>query len=327
MTADAWNDAIDEFTYIEETELAKKHKINGYYVRMMPPERVSAETGKGLTLKMPNLPAGSMIQRATDIVSPDAIALVRFGLRSASDPRILNTVKLLDATLRRDTKTGPVWTRSTKDGYGEKADGSPFHKTGIGRGWPLLAGERAHYEVAVGNTDFALQLLKTMAGQTSFCGMIPEQVWDTKDIPEKLLFNGYPTGSGMPLVWAHSEYIKLLCSLHSKQVWDMPPQPVQRYQIEKTAASFQIWTPDQQRGWIDKDKDLRIDLSEPASVTWEATGKRAVEHTVDSGLGIHYATISSKAFWGISSFACTLRYLTKSAKNKEVNFRVNIRSV
>jgi glucoamylase len=37
--------------------------------------------------------------------------------------------------------------------------------------------------------------------------MIPEQVWDAPDIPERFLFNGYPTGSGMPLVWAHSEYI------------------------------------------------------------------------------------------------------------------------
>ncbi|MEO6923635.1 MAG: glycoside hydrolase family 15 protein, partial [Bryocella sp.] len=199
-TADAWNDAIDELTYVEGTALAKKHEIDGYYVRMMPPERIASKTGHDLKLKMPNLPPGSKIHPAVDIVSPDAIALVRFGLRSASDPRIRNTVKLLDATLKRETKTGPVWVRSSKDGYGEKADGSPYNKNGVGRGWPLLAGERAHYEVAAGNMDFALKLLKTMARQTSSCGMIPEQVWDAKDIPERLLFNGHPSGSGMPLV-------------------------------------------------------------------------------------------------------------------------------
>ncbi|MEO6801928.1 MAG: glycoside hydrolase family 15 protein [Granulicella sp.] len=324
-TADAWNDSIDEFTYVEGTALAKKHTIDGYYVRMMPPERVSVETGEGLTLKMPNQPAGSKIHRATDIVSPDAIALVRFGLRSAADPRITNTVKLLDATLKRDTKTGPVWTRSTRDGYGEKVDGSPFDKSGVGRGWPLLAGERAHYEIAAGNVDFALELLKTMARQTSSCGMIPEQVWDAKDIPEKLLFNGHPTGSGMPLAWAHSEYIKLLRSLHSKKVWDMPPQPVQRYQVERTTCPFQIWTPDQQRGWIDSGKDLRVDLSEAASVAWVVDGKSSVEETVDSGLGIHFAIVPTKTLWGVASVDCTVRFAAQSRKNKDISFTVRVR--
>jgi glucoamylase len=130
----AWNDSIDEFTYVEGTTLAKKYEIDGYYVRMMPPERVQTENGDGFNLKMPNLPSDSKIHHAVDIVSPDAIALVRFGLRTASDPRITSTVKLLDATLKRATKTGAVWIRSTNDGYGEKVDGSPFDKNGVGRG-------------------------------------------------------------------------------------------------------------------------------------------------------------------------------------------------
>jgi glucoamylase len=48
---------------------------------------------------------------ASDIVSPDALALVRFGLRAANDPRIVNTVKVIDATLKTETATGPVWHR------------------------------------------------------------------------------------------------------------------------------------------------------------------------------------------------------------------------
>ena len=53
--------------------------------------------------------------------------------------------------------------------------------------------------------------------------------WDAEDIPGKMLFNGHPAGSGMPLVWAHSEYVKLLRSLHDGKVWDMPPQPVDSF--------------------------------------------------------------------------------------------------
>jgi glucoamylase len=296
ITADAWNDAIDEFTYVQETRLAKKHGIHGYYVRMMPPERVQEAKGNGLTLKMPNLPPGSKFQHAVDIVSPDAIALVRFGLRAANDPRIVDTIKLLDETLKRDTKTGPVWIRSTKDGYGEKADGSPFEKWGTGRGWPLLAGERAHYEIAAGHMELALELLKTIAQQTSSCGMIPEQIWDARDIPNRSLFNGHPTGSGMPLVWAHSEYIKLLRSIHSGSIWDLPPQPVERYQLKNKFADFQIWTPKQRRGWVAQGKSLRVDLQGAAIIQWNA-GKIAGEvETVDSELGIHYAYLPLAQF-------------------------------
>src|SRR5205809_5384877 len=82
------------------------------------------------------------------IVSVDALALVRYGLRSPKDPKILDTVKVIDATLRKETKMGPVWRRYSLDGYGEHDDGSHFEGKGVGRGWPLLAGERVHYEVA-----------------------------------------------------------------------------------------------------------------------------------------------------------------------------------
>jgi glucoamylase len=216
------------------------------------------------------------------------------GLRAPDDPRILDTVKLLDATLRVETKTGPAWRRSTDDGYGERGDGCPFDKRGIGRCWPLLAGERAHYELAAGRRDVALELLKSIARQTSECGMIPEQIWDMDDIPERSLFNGHPTGSGMPLAWAHAEYIKLLRSLHEGAVWDRIPQTEQRYQREHRIASFQIWTPDQRRGWLTSGKDLRIDLPAPARVRWTAGRYNGETVTADTGLGLYCTTLPTR---------------------------------
>jgi glucoamylase len=103
-------------------------------MRVTPPETIEKKGVGHLKIKLPNLPFGSKHQKAIDIVSPDALALVRFGLRSADDPRIVATVKVIDATLKHDTSTGPVWVRSSKDGYGEHADGSPYDGTGIGRG-------------------------------------------------------------------------------------------------------------------------------------------------------------------------------------------------
>ena len=63
-----------------------------------------------------------------------------------------------------------------------------------------------------------------MEACTSRGALIPEQVWDSPDIPARELFRGKPSGSAMPLVWAHAEHIKLLRSLADGQVYDMPPQ-------------------------------------------------------------------------------------------------------
>lgn len=290
-TADAWNDSIDELTYVQGTELARTHGVRGYYVRMAPPERIEARDMAGLKLQFPNRPIGKKRQIASEIVSPDALALVRFGMRAADDARMLDTVKVIDATLRSQTQTGPAWTRSTRDGYGEDAKGNAFKKTGIGRAWPLLGGERGHYEIAAGHPEVALDLLKTMARQTSECGMLPEQVWNADDIPSRELYNGHPTGSGMPLVWAHAEYLKLLRSLDGQAIWDQVPQAIARYVHSRHPARFQIWRPEQRRAFLTAGKDLRVDLSHPATIFWGRRGREQSLPTTDSRLGLHTATL------------------------------------
>ena len=118
---------------------------------------------------------------------------------------------------KRQLPQGPCWYRYNDDGYGEHDDGSPFDGTGVGRPWPLLAGERAHYELAAGKRKMAEDLLNGMELSTDGSRLIPEQVWDAASIPERELFLGQGTGSACPLVWAHSEYIKLRRSLRDRQ--------------------------------------------------------------------------------------------------------------
>lgn len=325
-TADAWYDAIDEYTYATGTPLAARHRVPGYYMRVTPPEMIEHASVGDLRVEMPNHPAGDKTARAIDVVSPDAIALVRFGLRKADDPRVLNTVKVLDATLKRNTTTGPGWVRSTDDGYGEKKDGQPFDKVGIGRIWPLLAGERAHYEIAAGNHEYALELLRTIARQTSQAGMIPEQVWDAEDIPERFLFNGHPAGSGMPLVWAHSEYIKLLRSLHSNAIWDLPTQTVKRYLDEKHSASFQIWTPKQRRAWLAKGKDLRVDLPGAANVHWTVNGSKGTASTQPTRFDLDVATLPLQSLSEGSEVRITIEPKSGPSQVKSDEFTVRIRA-
>lgn len=292
-TADAWNDAIDEYTLVQRSEFAEQYGVFGYYMRIAPFEIIENHSPSLLRIKLPNHKFGNKTRKAVEVVSPDVLALVRYGLRAADDPRITATVRLLDATLKHEMTTGPGWKRSTHDGYGEHADGSPFNGRGIGRCWPLLAGERGHYELAAGNRPEAERLLAAMTAQTSECGMIPEQVWDADDLPEHQLFNGKPTGSGMPLAWAHAEYIKLLRSIQDRNVWDTPPQAIQRYQVERRSASFQIWTEREPRKWINGGKQLRMDFCSSASVQWalDSDALSSPAATREIAKGLHSVTL------------------------------------
>ena len=90
--------------------------------------------------------------------------------------------KSLTPCSRWKPRAGTTWHRYNDDGYGEHEDGSPFDGTGIGRGWPLLTGERAHYELAAGREATAKQLLSAMESFANEGGLISEQVWDSPDI-------------------------------------------------------------------------------------------------------------------------------------------------
>ncbi|MGC1107486.1 MAG: glycoside hydrolase family 15 protein [Candidatus Acidiferrales bacterium] len=293
QTADTWNSNIDQWTYATGTQLARKVGVDGYYVRMAPPEVLKTGSVLGVSLKIKNQPADKGTLAASAVVSPDALALVRYGLRAANDPRIVNTAKVIDATLKTEVSTGPVWHRYTMDGYGETSDGSPFGNAGIGRGWPLLGGERAHYELARGNRGEAHRLLGVMAKQTSPGGLIPEQVWDAADIPQRELFNGHPSGSGMPLAWAHAEYVKLARSLRDERVFDTPPQTVERYQVQKTGSSLSTWRFNHMAKHLLEGTSLRVEVLTPAIVHWSGDDWKTVADvkTVDSGLGLHYVDL------------------------------------
>ena len=151
--------------------------------------------------------------------------------RTRRAARILNTVRAIDALLLTETERGPVWHRYNGDRFGEHDDGRPFSTKdkGRGRAWPLLIGERAHYELLRGDVERAKELCRVMAQYATDTGLIPEQVWDADDVPQRHLFRGAPTGSVCPLLWAHGEYVKLRRSIRDGRVFDAPPQPFKRY--------------------------------------------------------------------------------------------------
>lgn len=294
-TADSWNSNVERWTYVTGSDLAKFVGVEGYYVRISSKNAFESGNPGADMLTISNRPRGENICPASEMVSPDALALVRYGLRSADDQRILNTIKVIDATLKFEGPSGPVWYRYNGDGYGEQVDGRPFNCTGIGRPWPLLTGERAHYEVAAGNIMYAQELLKTVENYANETGLFPEQIWDSEDIPECGLYLGKASGSAMPLVWAHSEYMKLCRSLKAKKIFDMPAQTRERYLVNKTSSNIFIWNFNNQHKYFPKEKNLRLHCLVSATIRWTkddwATWEE--ETTLDSGLGVHFADLST----------------------------------
>ena len=295
--ADVWNTSIERWMYMSGTDWCRKFNVEGYYVRIAP-----IETGEGVSrfqknVHVKNVSAAEDTLLASHLVSPDALALVRFGLRAADDPRIRDTAKVIDALLKVETPSGPTWHRYNDDGYGEHEDGAPFDGTGIGRGWPLLTGERAHYELMASRIENAKRLLAALESFANEGGLISEQVWDAPDIPERELHFGRATGSAMPLVWAHAEYLKLQRSLRDGRVFDMPPQTVRRYLTEKTISPRMVWRFNHKIRSMPSGKMLRIETTAPAVIHWSADDWNTVQDVTahDVGLGIHIANLTTEA--------------------------------
>jgi glucoamylase len=295
--ADTWNDNIERWTYAVNSDLARQIGVEGYYVRITPADGDGAASPLQGFVPIKNRAVGSSNARAVEIVSPDALALVRFGLRSPDDPRMLNTIKVVDELLRVKLPQGPGWYRYNGDGYGEHEDGSPFDGIGVGRPWPLLAGERAHYELAAGRAASAEALLGVMENSTGASRLIPEQVWDTTDIPQRELFAGKASGSACPLVWAHSEYIKLRRSLVDGKVFDQPPQTVERYLTRKISAEYFNWSFNNKPRTLPCGKKLRLLLLEPAMVHWSFDNWQTVQDSdsEESGWNLQHLDLPTES--------------------------------
>ena len=294
--ADTWNDNIERWTYAVNSDLARQIGVEGYYVRITPPDGDGAASPLQGFVPIKNHIVSNSSLPAMEIVSPDALALVRFGVRAPDDPRMVNTVKVVDELLRVTLPQGPGWHRYTFDGYGEHEDGSPFDGAGIGRPWPLLAGERAHYELAAGHPDQAEALLGVLENSSGTSRLIPEQVWDTTDVPERELFAGKSSGSACPLVWAHSEYIKLRRSLLDGKIFDQPPQTVERYLQKKISAEYFNWRFNNKPRTMPCGKKLRILLMEAALVHWSFDNWQTAHDTEskESGWNLQYLDLATE---------------------------------
>ena len=266
-------------------------EIKRHYMRIRPPECGEAYAHEGCgseTIQLANRPPGTRSEfEAREIIDAGFLELVRYGVRHARDPLMVDSLKVVDAVLKRDLPQGSGWLRYNWDGYGQRPDGGPFQGWGQGRVWPLLTGERAHYELAAGQ-DIA-PLIRTYE-RFATCGqMMPEQVWDEPDCPEQKLRLGQPAGSAVPLVWAHAEYLKLLRSAVDGKVFDRIEPVYQRYcepeGQNRPRRGLEISSRSRPIHKMDQGRSLRILDDREFEVFWTGDGWQSKQTTVSRGLG------------------------------------------
>ncbi|MDE2580310.1 MAG: hypothetical protein KGL52_01615 [Rhodospirillales bacterium] len=289
-TADFWNDRVETWLVARGGRLADRFGLPAYYVHLAPSRILTDADALADPIPLHNQMEARSIT-AAELVSLDFLHLVRLGLRRAADPLVLDSLALADSLLKVETPAGPAWHRYVGDGYGETEDGGAFIGAGRGRAWPLLSGERGHYEVAAGRDP--LPLLESMAAMAGKGGMISEQVWDTDALPKRYLFPGRPTGSATPLAWAHAEFVKLVLSRRAGRAIDAPAAAGRRYRGLRRPARRSVWLAHAPTAGFPAGSRVIVALPRAAQVHWGADGWQHPHDvaTMDSRLGLHTADL------------------------------------
>src|SRR3984957_19616749 len=292
-----WIEAhLEEWTVTENGSLLPG--VPRHYMRIRPPRCGDPYAHAGCEREMVRInnrgPGEQSDFEARNVVDAGFLELVRYGVRRADDPLIVDSLKVIDHTLKVETPVGPCWRRYNHDGYGQRHDGGPFLGWGQGRAWPLLTGERAHYELAAGHD--VTPYIQALEGFSSRGGMMPEQIWDAPDIPQLGLKLGKFTGAAMPLVWAHAEYVKLLRSVTDGQVFDRISAVAERYGQNKQACSIEVFHLDRQLMSVVAGKKLRMLADEQFFLVWTLDDWKT-QHNMDShnlGCAGHFADMETE---------------------------------
>ena len=223
-----------------------------YFIRLSktgdPNAAISYNVGNG---------GPTLDQRA--VADAGFLEYVRLGILPATDPVILNSLAVTDATIQRPTDSGPGWLRYNGDGYGDcfvgagtncTVTGAPWtnNNSGTGHPWPVLAAERAQQHLAQGQTSDASSVLVSINRMNSGPGLVPEQVWDRANVlaspygtdPATAsigFVNGAADGSASPLTWGSAAQVRLTADLAAGQSLEQPAQVRDRYVSHSQAST------------------------------------------------------------------------------------------
>ncbi len=282
---------VEEWTVTTAGELVEG--VPRHYIRINPTDPEKPDPHADPNTTMLAVANGGGVHPARNIVGSDFLHLVRLGIRAADDPIVRDSIVVIDRHLKRDLPQGPGWRRYNHDGYGQKDDGTAFDGTGVGRCWPILTGERGHYELAAGRDP--TPFIAAMEKFANEGGMISEQLWDAEDTGG--MRRGLPTGAAMPLCWSHAEYVSLVRSVHDGVCFDRVEPAFQRYVVDRVKNSHEIWSARHPVRRMPAGQILRIIAEADAAIVWSAdnwtsTNKTDTAHL--SALDLWFADLPTK---------------------------------
>jgi glucoamylase len=129
-----------------------------------------------------------------------------------------------------------------------------------------------------------------MRNCASIGGLLPEQVWESAPIPELGLEPGRPSGSAMPLLWSHAEFLKLLIAREHRRPIELLQAVEERYAAPNDAVTWH-WRDEVPVGRLEAGRALLIEDRAPF----------VLRFGFDSWQGVTERTAVSQPFglWGV----------------------------
>jgi glucoamylase len=255
---------LEEWTVTTRGELVDG--LPRHYVRINPADAEAPDPHADPNATMIQIANGGGRHPARNVVGGDFLQLVRYGIRAADDPIVRDSIEVIDHVLKRELPQGPCWRRYNHDGYGQKENGEAFDGTGVGRSWPILTGERGHFELAAGRD--AAGFITAIEKFANAGGMLTEQLWDDDNAAGCGFKPGQPTGAAMPLCWSHAEYISLVRSQHDGVCFDRVEPAYQRYVVNPVKSRHEFWSFRHPVRRMPGGKTLRIILPVEVTIVW-----------------------------------------------------------
>ena len=173
--------------------------------------------------------------------------------------------------------------------------------------WPILTGERGHYELAAGRDP--MPFIHSMEKFANAGGMIAEQLWDLDSVPGVKFKPGDPTGAAMPLCWSHAEYVSLVRSRRDGVCFDRIEPVFERYAVNHAESAYEIWTVRHPIRKAEQGKTVRVILPADAAIIWTADAWVTTNTTnliQNESLNLWFADLPTKELPAGSTIELTL---------------------
>ena len=138
-------------------------------------------------------------------------------------------------------------------------------------------------------------------------GLIPEQIWDADPIPDRGLFPGKPSGSAMPLVWAHSEFLKLLAAQANGRPAELLDAVEARWSGVAPRAETWFWRRNSLFRQAPAGRRLVFEDTGPFAFAWSRDGGPAATlRSTPSQFGLYAVALEADALAGAGRLDFTL---------------------